>query len=82
MATVPTKMSDEQINYIATEAAKTYMANKTMLDSKDFCETFAAVFELARTEIGKRENAKIASYHNFSEDFGDSQEQSSGLSLR
>lgn len=67
MATIQTKMTSKEMDDLATEIVKTYLAEKTMVDSTEFIEMFLNLRDTARAIIEQREFAKQngQSFDNF-----------------
>lgn len=65
MATIPEKMDDNRISFLANEIAKTYMTGKAG-SSQEFIETYLDVYEVAKKIITDRELAKNAARNNVS----------------
>lgn len=58
MTTVQTKMTSKEMDDLATEITKTYLAEKTFGTSTEFIKLFLDVRDAARTIIEQRELAK------------------------
>lgn len=72
MAYVPERMDENKIQFLANEMARTYMANKSMLNTDEFMKEYYRFYNAAKLYIATEEEKKRSSASNLS--FGDEED--------
>ena len=68
MAFVPERMDENKIQFLANEMTKTYMGNKTSLNSDEFMQEYYNFYNNAKLYIAREEGKRKAAIDNLSFD--------------